>query len=177
VNLQEARRVLGLNATADDAAIREAHRRRIRQTHPDVGGSAREAALVNEAFDALSGRVPDERSSAPTQQPPVRHEEVEDLLRPDDVDHFFVIDERPTDLLVRLAEAGHCVGEVVFVDPHVGLLEIVVGEAPGVGQLAVTVGDEQAGGTPVSFTLDPLGVTPAPPIDAVVAQLMAALSL
>lgn len=56
------------------------------------------------------------------------------------------------------------------------MLEIVVGTPPGVGQLAVTVGDPTADGTSVAFTLEPLGVTPAPPIGPVVEALMAAVS-
>lgn len=96
-------------------------------------------------------------------------------MRPD-VDAYFVVDVSPADLLARLAEAGHAVGEVVYVDPHVGMLEIVVGEAPGVGQLAVTVGGTAGDGTEVSFTLEPLGVTPAPEIGPVVAALMDAIT-
>jgi hypothetical protein len=145
-----------LSADADDVAIREAHRRRIRETHPDAGGSGRDAASVNEAFAALRTRA----ISAPS---------------PTDVDRFFVIDIPPGDLLARLAEAGHAVGEVVFVDVPGGLLEIVVGDAPAVGQLAVAVGEARPEGIPVSFTLDPLGVTPAPSINTVVAVLMAEL--
>ena len=83
---------------------------------------------------------------------------------------------QPEDLLLRLAEVGHTVGEVVFVDALSGILEIVVGDPPAVGQLAASVGDAGPDGTPVSFTLEPLGVTPAPPIGDVVARLMAALA-
>lgn len=139
VNREEACRVLGLSIDADDAAIREAHRRRIRETHPDAGGSARDAARVNEALAALRAREANPPSST-------------------DVDQFFVIDVPPGDLLARLAEAGDAVGEVVFVDPTGGLLEIVVGDAPAVGQLAVTVGEARPDGTPVSFTLEPAHV-------------------
>jgi hypothetical protein len=156
VNREEACRVLGLSIDADDVAVREAHRRRIRETHPDAGGSARDAARVNEALSALRTR----EVSTPAAT---------------DVDRFFVIDLPPGDLLTRLAEAGHAVGEVIFVDPTGGLLEIVVGDAPAVGQLAVTVGEARPDGTPVSFTLEPLGVTPAPPINTVVGALMAEL--
>lgn len=167
----EALGILGLTAEADGQAVREAHRRRIRETHPDLGGTAHEAAQVNEALLVAQSTPVDGDSIAPP-PPDVRSPST----RPDDVDRFFLIDERPTALLARLAEAGHHVGEVVFVDPHVGILEIVVGTPPAVGQLAVTVGDEGAEGTPVSFTLDALGVTEAPPIETVVAALMDALS-
>jgi len=94
---------------------------------------------------------------------------------PLDVDHYFVVDSAPADLLLRIADAGHEVGEVVFVDPQAGLLEIVVGDAPAVGQLAVAVGVPSDEGTEVSFTLEPLGITPAPPIGPVVEALMAAV--
>ena len=63
----------------------------------------------------------------------------------------------------------------MFVDPGAGLMEVVVGDAPGVGQLAVHVRAPEAkgDGVPVAFTLEPLGVTPAPSIHEVVADLMA----
>jgi hypothetical protein len=176
VDTHEARLILGLRIGANEDEIRAAHRRRIRRVHPDAGGSAREAARVNEAVRALraaGGERPlPHPGPAPRTSPMVASPTD---ARPVDVDQFFLIDGEPGDLLSRLAEAGHVVGEVIFVDPHGGLLEIVVGAPPAVGQLAVTVGDVGAAGVPVSFTLEPLGVTPAPPIIEVVAALMAEL--
>ena len=160
--------MLGVEPGAEEQTLRDAHRRRIRAAHPDAGGTDRAAAVLNEALAVL-------RSTSPSGAPPPAEAPPTTGKPPADVDRCHFVDDGEGNLLERLAEAGHGIGEVVFVDPHIGILEIIVGEAPGVGQLAVMVGDATADGTPVSFTLEPLGVTPAPAIGEVVGALMAAL--
>lgn len=51
----EALQVLGLADPVDDVAIREAHRRLMKQAHPDVGGSDAWAARLNQAKEFLLG--------------------------------------------------------------------------------------------------------------------------
>lgn len=175
VDVEEARRILGVDPGAEPSLLREAHRREIRRAHPDAGGSATAAAGVNEAWAVLRSLGGAEATAAGTSSSPPPS--VSQPLPVDaDVDAYYLVSAEPGELLARLAEAGHEVGEVVFVDPHVGLLEIVVGNPPAVGQLAVTVGVTSSAGTEVSFTLEALGVTPAPPIGPVVDALMAAVS-
>ena len=53
MNEAEARQLLGVDASADVAAIRAAHQRLIARVHPDAGGSAGLAARVNAARDLL----------------------------------------------------------------------------------------------------------------------------
>lgn len=172
MEIEEARRILGVDARADERALRAAHRRRIRTAHPDAGGSPEAAAAVNLAWALLRGHEPE---AATPRHSPVPADPVAPSERPADVDSYYRVAVEPGELLARLADAGHEVGEVVFVDPHDGILEIIVGDAPGVGQLAVTVGATSDEGTEVSFTLEPLGITPAPAIGPVVDALMSAI--
>jgi hypothetical protein len=52
---EEALAVLGLAEGASDEEIKAAHRRLIRRTHPDAGGTADLAARINRAKDVLVG--------------------------------------------------------------------------------------------------------------------------
>jgi hypothetical protein len=44
--------VLGLPSGADEAAVRRAYRRRVKEAHPDQGGDQREFQRLQEAYDA-----------------------------------------------------------------------------------------------------------------------------
>lgn len=45
--------VLGVQRTASDPEIKAAHRRRVKETHPDIGGDADEFKLVQAAYEVL----------------------------------------------------------------------------------------------------------------------------
>ena len=51
----DALAVLGLDPGASAVAIKRAHRRLVKQHHPDMGGSAEAFSQVNEAYQQLMG--------------------------------------------------------------------------------------------------------------------------
>ncbi len=160
---------LGLGPTPTWSQIRAAHRTAIRRAHPDAGGSTMRAARVNEAFDALAATT--DQGTKPL-RPPRTSEAPNPPATPRASPRTVRAPDGPSELLLQLAEVGHDVGHVVFIDPLAGLLEIVIGAEPGVGQLTVEVGETGEAGVSVAFTLEPLGLATPPPIGEVVDDLL-----
>lgn len=64
--LSEARALLGLDASADERAIRAAHRRLIAKNHPDAGGTQALAEKINDARALLLRHLVENKRSHPS---------------------------------------------------------------------------------------------------------------
>ena len=175
MNRERALRTLGLEKEAQADDINRAYRALIRQAHPDAGGSTAVAARITEAYHWLQ-RAGTEPSPTPKPAPPPQS------ARPGPPtagksDDSFVLLLPPGDVFARLVEAGHELGEVSYLDPATGMVQVTFTADNGVVcQLAATVvsgppSDPGPPDTRVEFTLDPLASGDAPPIGRVVAHL------
>ncbi len=172
MNRERALRTLGLEKGAEAADINRAYRALIRQAHPDAGGSTAVAARITEAYHWLqrAGASPPEspKPSRP-KQPAAAEAKTDDSL---------VLHLPAGDVFARLVEAGHDLGEVSYIDPTTGMVQVTFTADNGVVcQLAATVQSSPVPGsrqpdTQVEFTLDPLASGEAPPIGRVVAHLV-----
>jgi hypothetical protein len=176
MDLDEARAVLGVGPGASEADERSAFRRQVRATHPDMAGPRADAgiavarltralAVLRAARAAPVVSTPVPPPTAPPEPPPPAEHRGDSLLLEAPADEAFV----------ALLEAAHAVGDVTYVDARLGLLEAVLADDAGNAcQLLITL-QGRATGTEAFCTLEPLGTTPCPPTEDVVAGLVAAL--
>jgi hypothetical protein len=146
----QALRLLGLDETNSWVEIRSAYRTRIRDAHPDAGGSFERAASLNDAMAVLT-------------------REFKSQLWRDDL----VLLAAKSEVFDRLWHALDAVAEVVVVDAEAGVLVGELRGEMGPGRLVVEVHSpvDPARPSTVEFTLDPLDARPAPRIDDVVREL------
>ncbi|MFM7064311.1 MAG: J domain-containing protein [Actinomycetes bacterium] len=181
--------LLGLRDPAGPEELRRAYRRRVAQVHPDVSDAADATArtvALTEAY-ALLRHGPPAATAAPTAS--AGHAGPERATRRDgaradvpvqveqiDVDTVAVHAPADTTLLL-LVEAAHDLGDVVYLDPSAGLVEVLVEfvEAPTCS-LLLTLQGRADGTTEVWGTVETLSGEAPPPVGAVVRLVAEALS-
>lgn len=161
---------------AEDTAwsdVRAAFRRLVRAHHPDTAGPAGGARVtrVIEAYAALDAH---RREPAHAPRPP------EPTAAPVDTsaDGDTVSVHAPRhEVFFRVLDAAHELGEVTYVDPNIGLIEVIVEFVDWpTCSLVVTFQGRATGATEAWCTLESLGPGPAPPVGAVALLLRERIS-
>lgn len=128
----------------------------------DVGAGRATASLV-EAYAVLRGISPRPATTAPSVPP----EPAGDTAAADDVlrrgASLFVV-AAPGEVYRRLVDIAHLIGEVTYVDPDARLLDTIVITDDGAACSLLASLQNRGTGTEVSFSIEPLGGAPRPPV-------------
>lgn len=181
----EARALLGVSSD-EPAELRAAYRRRLRSVHPDLNPSmdaAEATRQLNAAYRLLlqstAAEVLDETArsatptaSAPTTRPAGPRRDVRVLD-----DCTIAVQGARDEVLDALVDVADVLGELVYLDVHSGLVEVVV-EFVDEPTSTVTMSMQgRADGTVEVFcSVEPLSGGDGPPLDAVTRLVGATLA-
>lgn len=171
----EALVVLGLTDAPDEPTVRSAFRARLRETHPDLNAAAdatertvRLTTAYRVALDHLNDPTPPPSPTpAPVVPPPPAP-----VAAPVDVQlvdaETIGISAPANEVLPLLIEAAHQLGDITYLDPGAGLLEVVV-EFVGAptSSVVLSLQGRATGVTEVFCTVEPLSGGEAPSDEAV----------
>jgi hypothetical protein len=173
MSLADACAVLGVRSDATWDDIRAAYRAGIRRTHPDLAdseGATARAARLNAAF-AVLGEATDRGRRPAGDAPEPSHGRLPGRPEPTPT-----LEVPAGDVFVRVLEAAYDIGEVSYIDPEAGLIQLLLGDGgPAASQLLIVIDDSVVPAT-ASFTLDSMDADAAPDIREVVGRLGTALT-
>lgn len=158
---------LDLDAAASWDEIRRAYRDRIRATHPDLGSSPdadRRAATINGAYSVLREATDDGRIA-------LRQPSPQDRAPAAPVRSPVVLRTTGGDVYIQLLEAAHELGDVCYMDPEAGLIQVLLSEDGCSGAHLMIEVDQEAEPARAAFTLESADAADAPPITDVVDRL------
>jgi hypothetical protein len=192
VELKQAWHVLGIAPSDDPDEIRSAYTRRLFELHPDLSTSpdANEATVeLNAAYaDVMAdlhtpGRPPTTRSrrgnrrnapepagrTSPGAAGGTPHAAPREVIAVAQLaDDTIGIGAPGPEAFAAALDAAHRLGEVTYVEPGSGLVQVLVEFVDGpICQLLMTFQGRATGVTEVFFTIESIDDRPAPPIDAV----------
>jgi hypothetical protein len=185
VELKQAWRVLGIDPSDDPDEVRAAYTRRLFELHPDHSSApdANEATVeLNAAYrDVVTelerpSHIEAARETAPRgAQPGAPARAVVAVAKLAD-DTIGVGAPGPETFAVLL-DACHRLGEVTYVEPGSGMIQVLVEFLDGpVCQLLLTLQGRATGVTEAFCTIESIDDRPAPPIDAVTDLLVHTLT-
>lgn len=179
----EALAVLGLAGAVDEARARSAFRSRLRDTHPDLNAAAdatertvRLTAAYRVVVEHLASPAPEGGAAPTAPDPPVDPDPVvpvEAEVAPGGdavlVDAETIgIPAPAVEVVPLLIEAAHRLGDITYLDPGAGLLEVVV-EFVGAptSSVVLSLQGRATGLTEVFCSVEPLSGGEAPSAEAV----------
>jgi hypothetical protein len=180
VELQQAWHVLGMEPTDDPDEVRAVYTRRLFELHPDhssapdandatVALNAAYRDVVVELGRAGQGGRPADAVPATPPRPVIAVAKLAD-------DTIGVGAPGPETFAVLL-DACHRLGEVTYVEPSSGLIQVLVEFVDGpVCQLLLTLQGRATGVTEAFSTIESIDDRPAPPIEAVTDLLVRTLT-
>ncbi len=173
-DVMAALRILGIDRSAPWNEVRARYRELIRSAHPDTepadpAATAR-AAELNVAFDIVATAtgngahpLPDLPTPAPVAEPAAAPSTA------------VTLHAGPGDVFLQLLDAAHVIGDVSYMEPEAGLIQVLLDDGdPCSAQLLISV-DQLADPPTASFTLDSQNSAMAPPIRLIVEELAAAI--
>ncbi|MSY78291.1 MAG: DnaJ domain-containing protein [Actinobacteria bacterium] len=178
-----ARRLLEVTAQSSEVEIRASYRRLLLRTHPDlspkVDATERTMALTK-AYLLLSSQT---SSSDPLPHPKPAPTAAEtdpraERVRIDLLDDLTISVGAPaSETLMLLIDMAHSLGEISYLDPAAGLLEIVIEflEEP-TSSVLLSMQGRGDGTTEVFCSVEPLSGGISPPADAVARLLLRTLT-
>lgn len=186
MTLDEALEVLDLRELPDEPTARRAYRSRLRQTHPDVNraeDATERTVRITAAFRVVLAQLArPEQPTGPTAPTPAAPA-VDPDSPPDPAPDVQLVDTETVgiaapaqEVLPLLIEAAHRLGDITYLDPGAGLLEVVV-EFVGAptSSVVLSLQGRATGLTEVFCSVEPLSGGDAPPADAVTQLLLRTL--
>lgn len=174
--IADALRIIGVSAETPWEDIRRAYRRRVRDHHPDLGGAATEAneqtTRLNLAWQILESATEGGRRPLPAARRDAQATSSGSADRaPAGVPPAMTLRAPPGDVFVQLLDAAHAVGDVSYIDPEAGLIQVLLDpRGPASSQLLIAV-DVDEDPPACTFTLDSMHAENAPAIAHVVERI------
>lgn len=183
MSLQDALALLGLDEVTDEPMVRAAFRERLRSAHPDLNpdADATERTVVvtaayRVAMDHVRRPAAVESAAGPRPSESTRRSEPS-APEVSLVDAETIGVEAPAvEVIPLLIDAAHRLGDVTYLDPAAGLMEVVV-EFVGAptSSVVMTLQGRATGLTEVFCSVEPLSGGEAPTAEAVTQLLLRTL--
>ena len=177
MHVEHARRLLGVTDDAGVDELRAAYRRELLHHHPDRSAATDATERTIELTGAYRLLVALAEAPPPAAEPrPPTHASPR-APAPDPAldlsvelvdDSTIALGAPPDETLFLMSETAHQLGEITYLDPGAGLIEVIVEfvEAP-TSSVVFTLQGRATGVTDVFCSVEPLSGGVAPPVDAV----------